>query len=59
MPLDAAEGEVAAELVCPYPPGIPLLIPGEQLDGSRLNWLLRQRTLWGEQISERLMVIEG
>ena len=57
--LDAAEGEVAAELVCPYPPGIPLLIPGEQLDGSRLNWLLRQRTLWGEQIPEQLMVIEG
>ena len=59
MPLDAAEGEVAAELVCPYPPGIPLLIPGEQLDGSRLNWLQRQRTLWGEQIPEQLMVIEG
>ena len=59
IPLDAAVGEVAAELVCPYPPGIPLLIPGEQLDGSRLNWLLRQRTLWGEQIPEQLMVIEG
>ena len=59
IPLAAAEGEVAAELVCPYPPGIPLLIPGEQLDGSRLNWLQRQRTLWGEQIPEQLMVIEG
>jgi len=29
VPLALAVGRVAAELVCPYPPGIPVLLPGE------------------------------
>ncbi len=29
VPLDESAGRVCAELVCPYPPGIPVLIPGE------------------------------
>jgi arginine/lysine/ornithine decarboxylase len=29
--LDAAEGEVSAGMVTPYPPGIPLLVPGERI----------------------------
>ena len=59
IPLEAAEDQVSAELLCPYPPGIPLLVPGERLDGRRLTWLLGQQKLWGKQIPEQLMVIEG
>lgn len=55
--LDQAEGLHAAEPVCPYPPGIPLLIPGEQLDPLRLRWLLSQRQLWGDQISETVACV--
>ena len=29
MPAGAAVGRVSAELVCPYPPGVPALFPGE------------------------------
>ncbi|WP_159888059.1 aminotransferase class I/II-fold pyridoxal phosphate-dependent enzyme [Paenibacillus puerhi] len=29
--LDACEGHVAAEMIVPYPPGIPLLYPGERI----------------------------
>lgn len=29
--LEAAEGEVSAETICPYPPGVPLLVPGERI----------------------------
>jgi arginine decarboxylase len=29
--LEAAEGEVSAETICPYPPGVPLLTPGERI----------------------------
>jgi len=29
IPLRRAPGQVAAELVCPYPPGVPVLVPGE------------------------------
>ena len=55
--LKDAEGCVAAALVCPYPPGIPLLIPGERLDRNRQTWLQRQQAFWGEQIPNTLSVV--
>ena len=32
--LDAAIGRVAAEMIVPYPPGIPILVPGELLTAA-------------------------
>ena len=32
--------QVSAELVCPYPPGIPVLMPGELITNSTLEYLL-------------------
>ncbi|MGE5560829.1 MAG: hypothetical protein ACM3XN_07285, partial [Chloroflexota bacterium] len=29
VPLSEAAGRIAADAVCPYPPGVPLLVPGE------------------------------
>ncbi len=55
--LDEAGGCLAAELLCPYPPGIPLLIPGERLDRNRQAWLKRQQLFWGEQIPDGLFVV--
>jgi arginine/lysine/ornithine decarboxylase len=37
--LAAAVGEVAAELVTPYPPGIPVLAPGEVITAYKLAYL--------------------
>jgi lysine decarboxylase len=31
VPADAAVGRVSAELVAPYPPGVPVLAPGERI----------------------------
>ena len=31
MPVERAVGRVSAELVAPYPPGIPVLAPGEEV----------------------------
>jgi arginine decarboxylase len=39
VPLPAAIGEVAAELVVPYPPGIPVLVPGERITWDKLLYL--------------------
>jgi arginine/lysine/ornithine decarboxylase len=39
VPLTAAVGEVAAELVTPYPPGIPVLAPGEVITADKLAYL--------------------
>jgi arginine/lysine/ornithine decarboxylase len=39
VPLAAAAGAVAAELVTPYPPGIPVLAPGEVVTADKLAYL--------------------
>jgi arginine decarboxylase len=41
--LQDAAGEVAAELVVPYPPGIPALAPGEVIDPEVVDHLLSCR----------------
>ena len=50
-------GRIAVEMVCPYPPGIPLLVPGEILDEARVEWLIEQRCFWPDQIPDVLRVI--
>lgn len=37
--LEQAGDRLAAETVCPYPPGIPLLIPGERISKDALQYL--------------------
>jgi arginine decarboxylase len=39
LPLDELEGRVTAMLVTPYPPGIPLLIPGERFNATIVRYL--------------------
>ncbi|MFO0015120.1 MAG: lysine decarboxylase [Synechococcaceae cyanobacterium] len=57
VPLGQAEGLIAARPICPYPPGIPLRVPGERIDAARLAWLTEQRRLWPEGIPETLEVL--
>ncbi|CAK6696512.1 DegT/DnrJ/EryC1/StrS family aminotransferase [Synechococcus sp. CBW1107] len=57
LPLEQALERLAAEPICPYPPGIPLLIPGERIDGARLEWLREQRRLWPGQIADTVKVV--
>ena len=39
VPLGRAVGRISAELVAPYPPGIPVLAPGEQITAETLDAL--------------------
>jgi arginine decarboxylase len=39
VPITAAINHIATELVCPYPPGIPLLIPGELVTEQSIEYL--------------------
>ena len=41
--LQAAVGRIAAEAITPYPPGIPLVMPGERLDMDVIDLLLALR----------------
>ena len=55
--LAEAAGQIAAEPLCPYPPGIPLLVPGERIDVARAAWLQRQSALWPGQIADTVRVV--
>jgi lysine decarboxylase len=57
LPLGSLAGRIAAEPLCPYPPGIPLLIPGERIDEARADWLQRQQRLWPGQIADTVRVV--
>ena len=40
---DQAVGRVSAELICPYPPGVPVLSPGERITHGAMSALLDAR----------------
>jgi arginine decarboxylase len=39
VPVEEAVGRIAAEQVTPYPPGIPVLVPGERITAEVLDYL--------------------
>lgn len=39
VPIDELEGRITAMLVTPYPPGIPLLVPGERFNATIISYL--------------------
>ncbi len=55
--LSESVGLISAQMICPYPPGIPLLIPGEQLDRNFINWISSQREFWPDQIPSEIKVL--
>ena len=57
LPLDRCADRIAAEMICPYPPGIPLLVPGERIDHARVQWLQLQHRRWPEQVPGMVKVL--
>ncbi|AUL46982.1 lysine decarboxylase [Bordetella trematum] len=45
VPIDQLEGRITTSLITPYPPGIPLLIPGEVFTRSIVDYLRFSREL--------------
>jgi arginine/lysine/ornithine decarboxylase len=43
IPLRDAAGEIAAEMITPYPPGIPVVAPGDRLSVEVIDYLLTVR----------------
>ena len=39
LPLDRAEGEIAAAPIAPYPPGVPVVAPGERIEKKTIAYL--------------------
>lgn len=62
VPLANAEGEVASELIIPYPPGIPLIMKGERITKYHIESLktllkLHAKFQGGEKLHEGLISI--
>ncbi len=47
IPWHQAAGWISAELVCPYPPGIPILLPGEVISSTALEFLQQVKAAGG------------
>jgi arginine/lysine/ornithine decarboxylase len=47
IPIDETLDRICAELVCPYPPGIPTLMPGEMINPAALEYLQQVLRLGG------------
>ena len=41
IPIKEAIGRISGELICPYPPGIPVLMPGEKITSEAIEYLLK------------------
>ena len=42
VPLANSLGKVSGDIICPYPPGIPLIVPGERINQERIDWIENQ-----------------
>lgn len=45
LPIKRAVSRICAEIVCPYPPGIPVLMPGEVITPDALEYLLNMQAI--------------
>jgi arginine decarboxylase len=51
VPWRQAAGRVSAEMICPYPPGIPVTAPGERLTSEVVDYL--------QQLAAAGVMVEG
>lgn len=62
VPFAACEGRIAAEYVYPYPPGVPVIVPGERITADGLAYLtacLREGTTVIRTGAEEALTPEG
>jgi len=50
--------KISGDIICPYPPGIPLLIPGEKIDIDRFNCINNQSLCNKELVNFNIRVLE-
>jgi lysine decarboxylase len=53
VPIAAAIGEICSEPISPYPPGIPILFPGEVITAEAINYLQNIIDLGGEIVGAK------
>ena len=57
IPFSQSLNKISGEIICPYPPGIPLLVPGEKIDIDRFNWINNQSLCNKDLVNFNIRVI--
>jgi len=52
VPLEEASDRIAAELITPYPPGIPIIIPGQRITDEGIEYIRLLCSLGGDVVAE-------
>ena len=50
IPVEESIGKISAESICPYPPGIPVLVPGEIITAGAIDYLRQILDLGGDLV---------
>ena len=59
IPLSKSLGKISGDIICPYPPGIPLIVPGERIDIERLKWLEHQSLFNEDLVNSYIRVLKN
>ena len=65
LPFEKTQGRICAEIICPYPPGIPVLMSGELITKSALEYLREIQNMGGfitgcaDETLQTLKVVKG
>ncbi|POB09925.1 arginine decarboxylase [Sulfobacillus sp. hq2] len=52
VPVREACGRIAAAPVTPYPPGVPVIMPGERIDSAMISWLQSASAWCGQKTGD-------
>ena len=58
IPFSQSLNKISGDIICPYPPGIPLIIPGEKIDNDRFNWINNQSLYNKDLLNFNIRVIK-
>ena len=58
IPFSQSLNKISGDIICPYPPGIPLLVPGEKIDLERFNWINNQSLCNKDLVNFNIRVLE-
>ena len=58
IPFSQSLNKISGDIICPYPPGIPLIVPGEKIDIDRFNWINNQSLCNKDLLNFNIRVIK-
>ncbi len=59
VPLAESLGKISGDIICPYPPGIPLIVPGERIDKERIAWIETQSSYNKDLLNSYIRVLHN